>query len=147
MLMSYGYIYVAQVSMGASQSQFFKALKKAEAYPGPAIIIAYSPCINHGIKIGMGQSQYQSKLAVEAGYWQLYRYNPTREEEGKNPFELDSKEPDWNKFQQYLDSEVRYSSLKKTFPQEAYELFKLTEDNAKWRYAQYKRIQEMDYSN
>lgn len=146
MLMSYGYIYVAQVAMGANQSQYFKALKEAEAFPGPSIIIAYSPCINHGLKIGMGKTQHESKLAVEAGYWQLFRYNPALEEEGKNPFQLDSKEPDWSKFQSFIHSEVRFASLKKTFPVEAAELGKLAEDNAKWRYNQYKRIEAMDYS-
>lgn len=147
MLMSYGYIYVAQVAMGANQNQFFKALKEAEAFPGPSIIIAYSPCINHGLKIGMGKSQHESKLAVEAGYWQLYRFNPALEEEGKNPFQMDSKEPDWSKFQGFINSEVRFSSLKKTFPIEASELGKLAEENAKWRYNQYKRIEAMDYTN
>ncbi len=146
MVISYGYVYVAQVAMGASQSQFFKALKEAEAYPGPSIIIAYSPCINHGLRRGMGKSQLESKLAVEAGYWHLYRFNPLLEEEGKNPFILDSKEPDWSKFQEFLNGEVRYTSLKQTFPAEAKRLDALAEKNAKWRYASYKRLTEMDYS-
>ncbi len=146
MMMSYGYVYVAQVAMGASQNQFFKALKEAEAFPGPSIIIAYSPCINHGLKIGMGKSQYEEELAVESGYWQLYRYNPLLEEEGKNPFQLDSKEPDWSKFQAFINSEVRFSSLKKTFPVNAEELCQMAEENAKWRYNQYKRLEAMDYS-
>lgn len=146
MMMTYGYIYVAQVAMGASQNQFFKALKEAEAFPGPSIIIAYSPCINHGLKVGMGKAQHEAKLAVEAGYWQLYRYNPALEEEGKNPFQLDSKEPEWNKFQGFIDSEVRFSSLKKTFPVEAAELGKLAEVNAKWRFDQYKRLEAMNFS-
>lgn len=146
MLMSYGYIYVAQVALGASQSQFFKALKEAEAYPGPSIIIAYSPCINHGLKLGMGKANYESELAVESGYWQLYRYNPALEEEGKNPFVLDSKEPDWSKFQGFINSEVRYSSLKKTFPSEAAQLGKIAEENAKWRYNHYIRLQTMDFA-
>lgn len=146
MMMSYGYVYVAQVAMGASQNQFFKALKEAEAFPGPSIIIAYSPCINHGLKIGMGKSQYEEELAVESGYWQLYRYNPLLEEEGKNPFQLDSKEPDWSKFQAFINSEVRFSSLKKTFPVNAEELGQMAEENAKWRYNQYKRLEAMDYS-
>ena len=145
MMMSYGYIYVAQVAMGASQGQFFKALKEAEAFPGPSIIIAYSPCINHGIKIGMGQSQYQEKLAVESGYWQMYRFNPALEEEGKNPFQLDSKEPDWDKYKDFIYSEVRYSSLKKTFPTESLKLSELALDNAKWRYNYYKRLEAMEY--
>ncbi|MFA5713173.1 MAG: pyruvate:ferredoxin (flavodoxin) oxidoreductase [Bacteroidales bacterium] len=140
MAISYGYVYVAQVAMGASQNQLFRVLKEAEAYDGPSLIIAYSPCINHGIRSGMGTSQRQEKLAVEAGYWHLYRYNPTLEAEGKNPFILDSKEPDWSKFQDFLGSEVRYTSLKGTFPQEAEQLFKLTEEHAKWRYNSYKRL-------
>lgn len=146
MLMSYGYIYVAQVALGASQSQFFKALKEAEAYPGPSIIIAYSPCINHGLKLGMGKANYESEMAVESGYWQLYRYNPALEEEGKNPFILDSKEPDWSKFQSFINSEVRFSSLKKTFPGEALQLGKIAEENAKWRYNHYIRLQAMDFA-
>jgi pyruvate-ferredoxin/flavodoxin oxidoreductase len=146
MAMTYGYVYVAQVSMGANQGQYFRALKEAEAYPGPSIIIAYSPCINHGLKNGMGKTQEEAKLAVDCGYWHLFRYNPMLAEEGKNPFILDSKEPEWNKFQDFLNSEVRYSSLKKTFPKEAGELFKVAEDNAKWRYNGYKRVAAMDYT-
>ena len=146
MIMSYGYIYVAQVAMGANQNQFFKALKEAEAFPGPSIIIAYAPCINHGLKIGMGKTQFEEKLAVESGYWQLFRYNPALEAEGKNPFQFDSKEPDWAKFQTYINSEVRFSSLKKTFPVHASELGKIAEENAKWRYNQYKRLEAMDFT-
>ncbi len=140
MAMSYGYVYVAQVAMGSNQAQYFNALKEAEAYDGPSLIIAYSPCINHGLKGGMGVSQREQKLAVECGYWHCYRYNPMLEKEGKNPFSLDSKEPDWSKFQNFLQSEVRYSSLSKTFPNEAKELFALTEEFAKWRYNSYKRL-------
>ena len=140
MAMSYGYVYVAQVAMGSSQNQYFKAIKEAEAYPGPSLIIAYAPCINHGLKLGMGKTQLESKLAVEAGYWSNYRYNPLLEAEGKNPFELDSKEPDWEKFQEFLKSEVRYTSLKKSFPEQADVLFKQAEDDAKWRYNNYKRL-------
>jgi len=146
MMMSYGYIYVAQVAMGANQNQFFKALKEAEEFKGPSIIIAYSPCINHGLRIGMGKSQYEEQLAVESGYWQMYRYNPALEEEGKNPFQLDSKAPDWSKFQSFIGSEVRFSSLKKTFPDQAKVLGKIAEENAKWRYNYYKRLEAMDYS-
>ncbi len=146
MAMTYGYVYVAQVAMGASQSQFLKALKEAEAYPGPSIIIAYSPCINHGLRAGMGKTQEEEKRAVEAGYWQLYRYNPTLEEEGKNPFQLDSKEPDWDKFTEFLKGEVRYTSLYKAFPAEAEILGKEAVKNAKWRYASYKRLASMDFS-
>ncbi|MBZ0244221.1 MAG: pyruvate:ferredoxin (flavodoxin) oxidoreductase, partial [Bacteroidales bacterium] len=121
------------------------ALKEAEAFPGPSIIIAYSPCINHGLKIGMGQSQYQTKLAVESGYWQTYRFNPALEEEGKNPFQLDSKEPDWDKYMDFIYSEVRYSSLKKTFPEESLKLGEIALENAKWRYNYYKRLEAMEY--
>jgi len=142
MAMTYGYVYVAQVSMGASQSQVFKAMKEAEAYPGPSLVIAYSPCIAHGIKGGLSGAQTEEKFAVEAGYWHTYRYNPLLEKEGKNPFTLDSKEPDWSKFQEFLNHEVRYTSLKKTFPAEAEKLFKIAEDDAKWRYKNYKRLSE-----
>jgi len=137
---TYGYVYVAQVSMGASQSQYLKAIREAEAYHGPSIIIAYAPCINHGLHNGMGKSQEEAKLAVECGYWTLYRYNPELEKQGQNPFQIDSKEPDWSKFQAYLNSEVRFTSLKKTFPQDAEILFKEAEENAKWRYNQYRRL-------
>jgi pyruvate-ferredoxin/flavodoxin oxidoreductase len=146
MMMSYGYVYVAQVAMGANQSQYFKALKEAEAYPGPSLIIAYSPCISHGLRASMGKTQEEEKKAVEAGYWSLFRHNPLLEEEGKNPFQLDSKAPDWSKFQEFLNGEVRYTSLKKTFPAEADELFKAAEENAKWRYNSYERMAAMDYS-
>lgn len=145
MAMSYGYVYVAQVAMGASNAQYLKAIKEAEAYPGPSLIIAYSPCINHGLKDGMGKTQAQTKDAVEAGYWHLYRYNPLLEAEGKNPFTLDSKEPDWSKFQEFLQSEVRYTSLVKSFPAEAEVLFKAAEENAKWRYKSYQRLAAMQY--
>jgi pyruvate-ferredoxin/flavodoxin oxidoreductase len=140
MAMSYGYVYVAQVAMGASQSQYFKAIKEAEAYPGPSIIIAYAPCINHGLTKGMGRAQEQSNDAVEAGYWSLFRYNPQLEAEGKNPFQLDSKEPDWSKFQGFLNSEVRFTSLKLAFPKDAEILFKASEESAKWRHNSYKRL-------
>ncbi|MDO4368791.1 MAG: pyruvate:ferredoxin (flavodoxin) oxidoreductase [Bacteroidales bacterium] len=140
MAMSYGYVYVAQVAMGASQAQFLNAIKEAEAHNGPSLIIAYAPCINHGLKAGMGHSQKEEKNAVECGYWHLYRFNPDLEAEGKNPFTLDSKEPDWSKFQDFLKGEVRYASLSKTFPNEAAELFKLTEEFAKIRLESYKRL-------
>ncbi|MGE0020260.1 MAG: pyruvate:ferredoxin (flavodoxin) oxidoreductase [Draconibacterium sp.] len=146
MMMNYGYVYVAQVAMGANQAQYMKALKEAEAYPGPSLIIAYSPCINHGLRGSMGKSQDESAKAVEAGYWSLYRYNPLLEEEGKNPFQLDSKEPDWNKFQDFLNGEVRYTSLKKSFPAAADELFQAAQENAKWRHDSYKRLAAMDFS-
>jgi pyruvate-ferredoxin/flavodoxin oxidoreductase len=146
MVMTYGYVYVAQVAMGANMNQYMKALKEAESYPGPSLIIAYSPCINHGLRAGMAKTQDEQKRAVEAGYWQLYRYDPRLQNEGKNPFQLDSKEPDWTKFQEFLSGEVRYTSLKKAFPREAAELFVSAEDNALWRYESYKRMASMDYS-
>jgi pyruvate-ferredoxin/flavodoxin oxidoreductase len=146
MAMTYGYVYVAQVAMGASNPQYLKAIKEAESYPGPSLIIAYAPCINHGLRAGMGKTQQQEKDAVVAGYWHLYRYNPLLENEGKNPFTLDSKEPDWSKFQDFLHSEVRYTSLIKSFPGEAEVLFKAAEENAKWRYNSYKRLATMEYA-
>jgi len=146
MLMTYGYVYIAQVAMGASQNQYLKALREAEAYPGPSIIIAYAPCINHGLRASMRKTQEEEKKAVECGYWSLYRYNPLLEKEGKNPFQLDSKEPDWSKFQDFLNGEVRFTSLKKTFPAEADKLFAEAEKSAKWRYDSYKRLVEMDFS-
>ena len=135
--MTYGYVYVAQVSIGASQQQLMNVLKEAEAYPGPSLVIAYAPCINHGIKGGMTRTQSVGKQAVECGYWHLWHYNPQLEAEGKNPFVLDSKEPDWTKFRDFLMKEVRYTSLQKAFPAEAEELFQAAEDNAKWRYNSY----------
>lgn len=146
MAMSYGYVYVAQVALGANQAQYFKALKEAEAYPGPSLIIAYSPCISHGLRKSMGKANEQEKDAVAAGYWHLYRYNPMLEEKGKNPFQLDSKSPDWAKFQDFLLSETRYTALQKSFPQEAEELFKAAEENAKWRYKSYQRQSKLDYT-
>ncbi len=139
---SYGYVYVAQVAMGSSQAQYFKAIKEAEAYPGPSLVICYAPCINHGIKIGMGHSQQEEKLAVDCGYWHLWRFNPAEEEAGQNGFHLDSKEPDWSKFQNFIMGEVRYNSLLKTFPEEAKELFAKTEQFAKLRYEGYKKLSE-----
>jgi pyruvate-ferredoxin/flavodoxin oxidoreductase len=146
MAMTYGYVYVSQVAMGANNSQLFRAVKEAESYKGPSLIIAYAPCINHGLRAGMGKTQEEMDNAVKSGYWQLYRYNPLNAEGGKNPFTLDSKEPDWTKFQEFLDGEVRYTSLQKMFPEEAVELFKAAEENAKWRFMNYKRLSEMDYS-
>ena len=141
---TYGYVYVAQVSMGANKNQFMKALVEAEKYDGPSIIIAYAPCINHGIKAGMGKAQEQEKNAVDAGYWHLYRYNPELKEDGKNPFILDSKEPKAS-FRDFLKSEVRYTSLSKTFPEIAEDLFEEAEKDAKERYETYKRLAEMEY--
>ena len=145
MAMSYGYVYVAQVAMGANQAQYMKAIKEAEAYPGPSLIIAYAPCINHGLKASMGKSQAEEKKAVECGYWQLYRYNPLLEAEGKNPFQLDSKAPDYSKFRDFLMGEVRFNSLVKAAPEDAEKLFQMTEENARWRYEGYKRHAEMKY--
>ena len=140
MATTYGYVYVAQIAMGADQAQTLKALREAEAYDGPSLIIAYAPCINHGLKKGMGKSQAEEKAAVECGYWHLWRYNPALEAEGKNPFTLDSKEPNWSKFQDFLKGEVRFASVMKQYPAEAAELFQAAEDNAKWRLRSYKRL-------
>ncbi len=140
MAMSYGYVYVAQVAMGASPAQYFNAIKEAEAYDGPSLIIAYAPCINHGLKAGMGLSQKEEKLAVDCGYWHLYRYNPALEGTDKNPFTLDSKEPDWSKFQDFLKGEVRFASLYKMYPDSAEELLQKTEEFAKVRLETYKRL-------
>jgi pyruvate-ferredoxin/flavodoxin oxidoreductase len=146
MAMTYGYVYVAQVAMGASQTQYFKAIKEAEAYPGPSLIIAYAPCIAHGIRSGMSNTQEEEKFAVESGYWANYRFDPRLEAQNKNPFQLDSKEPDWEKFQSFLLNEVRYTSLRKSFPKEAATLFQLAEENARHRYESYKRMAAMDFS-
>ena len=145
---TYGYVYVAQVAMGADQAQCLKAFREAEAYKGPSLIICYAPCINHGLKIkgGMGRSQAEEARAVECGYWHLWRFNPELEAEGKNPFTLDSKEPDWSKFQDFLMGEVRYLSLKKARPAEAQELFDAAETAAKKRYATYVRKSKEDWS-
>ncbi|MCH4147254.1 MAG: pyruvate:ferredoxin (flavodoxin) oxidoreductase [Prevotella sp.] len=145
---TYGYIYVAQVAMGADNAQTLKAIREAEAYPGPSLIIAYSPCINHGLKRkgGMGRSQHEEELAVECGYWHLWRYNPQLAEEGKNPFTLDSKEPQWDKFREFLLGEVRYLSVQKAFPKEADELFAEAERMAKIRYRSYLRKKSEDWS-
>ena len=141
MAMTYGYVYVAQIAMGADKNQTLKAIAEAEAYPGPSLIIAYAPCINHGLKAGMGCSQLEEKKAVECGYWGLYRYNPQLKEEGKNPFSLDSKEPTAN-FKDFLMGEVRYASLAKQFPEDAEALFAKTEKDAKERLANYKKLAE-----
>lgn len=138
---TYGYVYAAQVAMGANMTQTLKAFQEAESYDGPSIVMAYSPCISHGIKVGMGASQLQMKKAVDAGYWHLYRYDPRLKEKGKNPFQLDSKEPT-ESFQDFIKSEVRYTSLQKQFPEQAEELFKAAEENAKDRYEIYKRLAE-----
>ena len=146
---TYGYIYVAQVAMGADQAQCLKALREAEAYPGPSLIIAYSPCINHGLKVkgGMGRSQAEEARAVECGYWHLWRFNPELAKEGKNPFTLDSKQPNWDKFQEFLDNEVRFLSLRKALPAQADELYAETKKAAQRRYAAYVRKTQEDWSN
>ena len=141
----YGYVYVAQIAMGANQNQTIKAIKEAESYDGPSLIIAYSPCVNHGIRSGMGKAQAQQKRAVEAGYWALYRYDPRLKAEGKNPFQLDSKEPTAS-FQDFLNSEVRYTSLKRSFPEEAEVLFAQSEEDAREVYKTYKRLASVDFS-
>lgn len=142
---TYGYVYCAQIAMGADQAQTLKAIREAEAYDGPSIIIAYAPCINHGLKKGMGKAQAEEKAAVDCGYWHLWRYNPMLEAEGKNPFTLDSKEPQWDKFQDFLKGEVRFASVMKQYPAEAGELFQAAEDNAKWRYNNYKRLAQQQW--
>jgi len=143
---TYGYVYVAQIAMGADQAQCLKAIREAEAYPGPSLIIAYAPCISHGLKKGMGKAQAEEASAVECGYWHLWRFNPALEAEGKNPFTLDSKEPKWEGFQDFLKGEVRYLSVMKQFPSEAAELFNAAENMAKKRYQSYKRMVTMDYT-
>ncbi len=137
---TYGYVYAAQIAMGADNAQTLKAIREAEAYDGPSIIIAYAPCINHGLKTGMGKSQAEEAKAVECGYWHLWRYNPELEKEGKNPFTLDSKAPNWDNFMDFLKGEVRYASVLKQYPEEAEELFKAAKENAQWRYNNYRRL-------
>ena len=146
---TYGYVYVAQIAMGADHSQCLKAIREAEAWHGPSVIIAYAPCINHGLKAkgGMGKSQAEEKKAVECGYWHLWRFNPALIEEGKNPFSLDSKEPQWEKFKDFLLGEVRYLSVKKAYPDEAEELFAEAQRMAQLRYKSYVRKTQEDWSN
>ena len=143
---TYGYVYVAQVAMGADNSQCLKAIREAEAYHGPSLVIAYAPCINHGLKKGMGKAQAEEAAAVACGYWHLWRYNPELEAQGKNPISLDSKEPQWENFQDFLKGEVRYASVMKQYPNEAQELFDAAEAMAKKRYASYVRMSKMDWS-
>jgi pyruvate-ferredoxin/flavodoxin oxidoreductase len=131
--------------MGADNAQTLKAIREAEAYDGPSLIIAYAPCINHGLKIGMGHSQEEERRAVECGYWHLWRFNPDNEAKGENPFTLDSKEPQWDKFADFLKGEVRYASVMKQYPTEAEELFAAAQDNAKWRYNNYKRLAQQTW--
>ncbi len=138
-MMTYGNVYVAQVGIHADNNQLIKALREAESYKGPSIVICYAPCISHGIKDGMGRSMANIKSAVQAGYWHLYRYNPDLKKEGKNPFTLDSKEPTGN-FREFLMNQVRYSSLAKMYPEQAEELFNKAEELAKERYETYKTL-------
>ena len=142
MAMAYGYVYVAQVGMGADKQQLIKAITEAEAYDGPSLIIAYAPCINHGIKQGMGKSQQNIKDAVAAGYWNLYRYDPSRKQRGENPFILDSGEPT-KSFRSFIMDQVRYASLAKEFPDTAEKLFEQTEADARERFADYKKLAEL----
>jgi pyruvate-ferredoxin/flavodoxin oxidoreductase len=143
MAMTYGYVYVANVAMGANKNQLVKAMSEAEAYDGPSLIMAYAPCINHGIKKGMGKSQEETKLAVQSGYWPLYRYNPALAAEGKNPFALDSKAPDGS-LQEFLSGEVRYASLEKSFPEESKKLRARLEEEYNARYEKFKAMAEKE---
>jgi pyruvate-ferredoxin/flavodoxin oxidoreductase len=145
MMMSYGYIYVASISMGANKNQTMKALVEAENYPGPSLIICYAPCINQGIRKGMGKSQEEGKLAVESGYWPLYRYNPELIKQGKNPFILDSKEPDGS-LQEFLSGEVRFAALEKSFPDESHRLRKKIEQEVMDRYHMLKMMADIGKS-
>ncbi|MBS1347930.1 MAG: pyruvate:ferredoxin (flavodoxin) oxidoreductase [Firmicutes bacterium] len=140
MAMSYGYVYVAQIAMGADMNQTLKAIREAEAYPGPSLIIAYATCINHGVKTGMSTAQQQMKKAVQCGYWHLYRFDPRRKEAGENPFILDSKEPDLSLFRDFIMGEVRYNSLLKQNPEHAEALFAKTEQDAKDRLESYLQL-------
>jgi pyruvate-ferredoxin/flavodoxin oxidoreductase len=139
MAMSYGYVYVAQIAMGADKNQALKAIAEAESYKGPSLIIAYAPCINHGLRVGMGSSQLETKRAVESGYWSMYRFNPELKGTDKNPFTLDSKEPTLD-FKDFLMGEVRYSSLKRQYPETADALFEKTEQDAKERRESYEKL-------
>lgn len=141
MAISYGYVYVTSVAMGANMNHVVKAMKEAESYPGPSLVIAYAPCINHGISAGMGKTQHEEKLAVQSGYWPLYRYDPRLKAEGKNPFQLDSKQPDGS-LHDFIMGEVRYSSLVRTFPKEAEKLHKKLKEDVDERYEQYKHLAE-----
>lgn len=141
---TYGYVYVAQVAMGANQNQFMKAMLEAEAHDGPSLIIGYAPCVAHGIKTGMGTAQLRIKEAVASGYWHMWRFNPALAEQGQNPFVLDSKEPTAS-FQDFIKGEVRYTTLEAQFPEEAKRLFAKAEQDAKDRYQSYVRMANMEY--
>ena len=140
--MTYGYVYVAQVAMGADQAQTLRALREAESYPGPSIVICYCPCLEQHIKAGMSCTQDEMKKAVDCGYWTLYRYDPRLKAEGKNPFQLDSPEPDTSKLMDYLMGENRFASLKNNFPARADELYAEEIENVKARYAKYRKMAE-----
>ena len=146
MTAGYGYVYVAQIAMGANQAQALKAIREAEEFDGPSLIIAYCPCINHGLRAGMGKTQDEERRAVECGYWQLWRYDPRLEEQGKNPFQFDSKEPQWDLFHDFIMGEVRYRSLEKLFPEDAEALYAAALEDAKYRYTKYQRYLAMDFS-
>jgi len=142
MAMTYGNVYVAQIAMGANMNHTLKVLLEAESYKGPSLIIAYAPCVNHGIKLGMGKSVEEEKKAVESGYWHLYRFDPRRKEEGKNPFVLDSKEPT-RSYKEFIMGEVRYSQNLNTFPELAEKLYEKSEQDAKERYELYKKLSQL----
>ncbi len=139
--MSYGYVYVAQIAQGADYNQAIKAIVEAEAYPGPSLVIAYAPCINHGIKGGMKGAQTEEKKAVAAGYWHLFRFNPLLAAEGKNPFQLDSKEPSAD-YEEFIMGEVRYNSLARSNPDRAKELFAKATKDAQAKYAKLVKMSE-----
>ena len=136
--MSYGYVYVAQVAMGADPNQLIKALHEAEQHKGPSVIIAYTPCVAHGIKAGMANVQNEMKRAVDAGYWTLYRYNPSAEK----PMKVDSKSPTLD-YEEFLDGENRYAALKRTFPENAETLFKVAKEDAGVKYQKYKSLEDL----
>jgi pyruvate-ferredoxin/flavodoxin oxidoreductase len=144
MATTYGYVYVAQISLGANMNQAFKAIREAEAYKGPSLIIAYTPCINHGIKTGMGTTIAEEKKATSCGYWPIYRFDPRLADAGKNPFQLDGPKELDGKFQEFLDGEIRYSSLKQLFPERAEMLDKKAEEDMLFRYNKYKKLAEME---
>ena len=140
--MSYGYVYVAQIAMGADYNQTIKAIKEAENYHGPSLVIAYAPCINHGIKAGMGKTMREEKLAVSTGYWNLFRFNPELAKVGKNPFSLDSKAPEGD-YKGFLLGEVRYASLKRSYPEKSDKLFNTAENAALAKYAHLVKLQDL----
>ena len=145
--MSYGHVYVATVCHGANQNQVIKALKEAEAYKGPSIVICYAPCIAHNIKSGLYMSQMEAKMATECGYFPTFRYNPDLEKEGKNPFTMDSKAPNWDKYRDFLMNEGRYAQLTKVNPAKAEELLEFNKTDAQRRYAHYMELANKEYPN